>query len=125
MEWIKSKKIYADYPRPKKFDYNLVVIGAGAAGLVSSYIASAVKAKVALIEENRMGGDCLNTGCVPSKALIHMARIAHAARTGAAQGLLSTMPDIDFGKAIDHVNSVKETMINHIIIMKASSYYVH
>ena len=55
---------------PAKFDRNLVVIGAGSAGLVSAYIAAAVKAKVTLVEKHRMGGDCLNTGCVPSKALI-------------------------------------------------------
>ena len=67
---IRSKKALAGYARPKSFDYNLVVIGAGSAGLVTSYIAAAVKAKVALIEKHKMGGDCLNTGCVPSKALI-------------------------------------------------------
>ncbi|WDP87644.1 MAG: FAD-dependent oxidoreductase [Desulfobacter sp.] len=81
IEWIRGKKIYAHWKKPRGFDYNLVVIGAGAAGLVSSYIAAAAKAKVVLIEENKMGGDCLNTGCVPSKSLIASARIlAQAAR---------------------------------------------
>ncbi|MDD9303507.1 MAG: FAD-dependent oxidoreductase [Desulfobacter sp.] len=81
IEWIRGKKIYVHWKKPRGFDYNLVVIGAGAAGLVSSYIAAAAKAKVVLIEENKMGGDCLNTGCVPSKSLIASARIlAQAAR---------------------------------------------
>ncbi|HQT47355.1 MAG TPA: FAD-dependent oxidoreductase [Acidocella sp.] len=68
------RKRYAKWKRPKKFDRNLVVIGGGAAGLVSAYVASAVRAKVTLIEQAHMGGDCLNTGCVPSKALLHAAR---------------------------------------------------
>ena len=62
------------HKKPKNVQYNLVVIGAGSAGLVSAYIAAAVKAKVALIEKHKMGGDCLNTGCVPSKALIRSAK---------------------------------------------------
>ncbi|WP_235688933.1 FAD-dependent oxidoreductase, partial [Aeromonas veronii] len=66
----------APYRKPTRYDYNLLVIGAGAGGLVTSYIASAVKAKVALIEKHKMGGDCLNSGCVPSKALIRSARFA-------------------------------------------------
>ena len=70
--WLEGRKVYAAWRerRPKQFDYNLVVIGAGSAGLVSAYIAAAVKAKVTLIEKHKMGGDCLNFGCVPSKALI-------------------------------------------------------
>jgi uncharacterized membrane protein YdjX (TVP38/TMEM64 family) len=75
VDWIKARRALKAHPRPKRFDYNLVVIGAGSAGLVSSYIAAAVKAKVALIEKHRMGGDCLNTGCVPSKALIRSAKM--------------------------------------------------
>ncbi|HYS14262.1 MAG TPA: VTT domain-containing protein, partial [Burkholderiaceae bacterium] len=79
---IKARKVYARWPRPAKYDYNLVVIGAGSAGLVSSYIAAAVKAKVALVEKHQMGGDCLNTGCVPSKALIRSAKLlSHIARS--------------------------------------------
>ncbi len=68
--YFRSRKHLRKYKKPSKFDYNMVVIGGGSAGLVSAYIASAVKAKVALIEKHKMGGDCLNTGCVPSKALI-------------------------------------------------------
>ncbi|CAN5491995.1 bifunctional TVP38/TMEM64 family protein/FAD-dependent oxidoreductase [soil metagenome] len=73
---LKNRKLMKRFRKPKHFDYNLVVIGAGSGGLVSSFIASAVKAKVALIEKHKMGGDCLNTGCVPSKALIRSAKLA-------------------------------------------------
>jgi len=71
----KARRALAKWPRPAKFDRNLVVIGAGSAGLVTAYIAAAVKAKVTLVEKHRMGGDCLNTGCVPSKALIRSAKL--------------------------------------------------
>lgn len=71
MRWLtrrmQARRVYRGYRRPRRFDYNLIVIGAGSAGLVSAYIAAAVKARVALIERHRMGGDCLNTGCVPSR----------------------------------------------------------
>jgi hypothetical protein len=79
--WLQARKVYAGWQKPARFDRNLVVIGAGSAGLVTAYIAAAVKAKVTLVEKHKMGGDCLNTGCVPSKALIRSARfIAHLAR---------------------------------------------
>ena len=72
---VQARKVYAGWEKPRRFDRNLVVIGAGSGGLVSAYIAAAVKAKVTLIEKHRMGGDCLNTGCVPSKALIRTAKL--------------------------------------------------
>jgi pyruvate/2-oxoglutarate dehydrogenase complex dihydrolipoamide dehydrogenase (E3) component/uncharacterized membrane protein YdjX (TVP38/TMEM64 family) len=75
---IQRYKVYRAWTRPQKYDRNLIVIGAGAAGLVSSYIAAAVKAKVTLIEAHKMGGDCLNYGCVPSKALISRAKAIKA-----------------------------------------------
>jgi pyruvate/2-oxoglutarate dehydrogenase complex dihydrolipoamide dehydrogenase (E3) component len=78
--WVQARRVYARWQRPARFDRNLVVIGAGAAGLVTAYIAAAVKAKVTLIEAHKMGGDCLNTGCVPSKALIRSAKLAHQIR---------------------------------------------
>ncbi len=77
---LRRRRVYARFKQPDHYDNNLVVIGAGAAGLVSSYIAAAVKAKVTLIEAEKMGGDCLNYGCVPSKALIKSARAAHTMR---------------------------------------------
>ncbi|MBW7862019.1 MAG: VTT domain-containing protein, partial [Rhodocyclaceae bacterium] len=76
VEIVRKRRVYANWSRPARFDRNLVVIGGGAAGLVSAYIASAVKAKVTLVEAHKMGGDCLNTGCVPSKALIRSAKLA-------------------------------------------------
>jgi pyruvate/2-oxoglutarate dehydrogenase complex dihydrolipoamide dehydrogenase (E3) component/uncharacterized membrane protein YdjX (TVP38/TMEM64 family) len=106
MKWIKERKIYAQYPKPEKYDYNLVVIGAGSAGLVSSYIGSVVKAKVALIEKNKMGGDCLNTGCVPSKALIASANLlSHAARASKL-GLGDTKIPFDFARVMERVQSI-------------------
>ena len=82
---MQKRKVYAKWAsvRPKTFDRNLIVIGAGAGGLVSAYIAAAVKAKVTLIEAHKMGGDCLNYGCVPSKALIKSAKLAHQMRHAA------------------------------------------
>ena len=91
--------------KPKKFDDNLIVIGGGAAGLVSSIIGSAVKAKVTLIEKHKMGGDCLNTGCVPSKAIIHAAKIVHENKKAHSSGLLSGEPaSIDFKQVMAHVH---------------------
>lgn len=82
-----AKRVYAGFTKPKQFDRNMVVIGGGAAGLVSAYIAAAVKAKVTLVEAHKMGGDCLNYGCVPSKALIKSAKAAHQMRHAADYGL--------------------------------------
>ncbi len=86
--------------------YNLVVIGGGSAGLVSAYIAAAVKAKVALIERHKMGGDCLNTGCVPSKAIIKTARIAAEIKNHRKYGIKSANCEIDFPMVMDRVKSV-------------------
>ena len=83
VDWIKARKVYARWTKPARFDRNLVVIGAGSAGLVAAYIAAAVKAKVTLIEKHKMGGDCLNTGCVPSKALIRSAKLLSHIRRAA------------------------------------------
>ncbi len=90
----------------KKYDANLVVIGAGAAGLVSAYIASAIKAKVFLIEKHLMGGDCLNTGCVPSKALIRAAKFHHQIQQGERYGIVSSDVSIDFEAVMGRVKSV-------------------
>jgi pyruvate/2-oxoglutarate dehydrogenase complex dihydrolipoamide dehydrogenase (E3) component len=93
---------------------DLIVIGGGPGGLVVASVAAQLGLKVTLIEKSgQLGGDCLHTGCVPSKALIHMARTAHVTREGVRQGLLSKMPEIDFGRAIDHVNSVVEKILVH------------
>ncbi|MFA5906061.1 MAG: VTT domain-containing protein, partial [Desulfobacula sp.] len=111
--FIRRKKVYSKFIKPKQFDYNLVVIGAGSAGLVASYIAAAVKAKVALIEADRMGGDCLNTGCVPSKALIATSKlISHIQRAG-EYGLANASADIDFVKAMDRVQTIIKKVAPH------------
>jgi len=86
-----SNKVYAQWIKPTRFDSNVVVIGAGSGGLVTAYIAAAVKAKVTLIEKHKMGGDCLNTGCVPSKALIRSARLLAQMRRAADFGIKKLM----------------------------------
>ena len=103
---IKVRRIYARYPKPRHFDRNLIVIGAGAGGLVTAYIAAAVKAKVTLIEAHKMGGDCLNYGCVPSKALIRSAKLAHQMRHAGHYGLEDTSPEFSFRKVMQRVHAV-------------------
>ncbi|MFV8572160.1 FAD-dependent oxidoreductase [Marinobacter sp. SBS5] len=104
--FIRSRKVYAGWEKPKQFDYNLVVIGGGAAGLVSAYIGAAVKAKVALIEKDKMGGDCLNTGCVPSKALIRSAKAADTLRHANRYGLESVPVQASFKHIMNRVKDV-------------------
>ncbi len=87
ISYLKGRQVYSKWQKPKSFDRNIIVIGAGAAGLVSSYIGAAVKAKVTLIEVNKMGGDCLNYGCVPSKALIKSAKVAEQFKHAEHYGL--------------------------------------
>lgn len=95
-----------DFPKPRHFDANLVVIGAGAAGLVTSYIAAAAKAKVVLIEKGAMGGDCLNTGCVPSKALIRSSSVANDIRRAGEFGLHAESLEVDFPKVMQRIRDV-------------------
>ena len=101
--WIKRRKVYAGFDKPKRFDRNLVVIGAGSAGLVSALIAATVKAKITLVEADKMGGDCLNTGCVPSKALIKSAKVAEQMRCADRYGLEPTEPKVPFNRTIERV----------------------
>jgi pyruvate/2-oxoglutarate dehydrogenase complex dihydrolipoamide dehydrogenase (E3) component/uncharacterized membrane protein YdjX (TVP38/TMEM64 family) len=103
---IKARRVYAGFTKPKTFDRNLIVIGAGAGGLVSAYIAAAVKAKVTLIEANKMGGDCLNYGCIPSKALIKSAKVAQQMRHAENYGLDSSEPTFSFKKVMARVHDV-------------------
>jgi dihydrolipoamide dehydrogenase len=103
----------ANYPRPQKFDYNLVVIGAGSAGLVTAYIAAAVKAKVALIEKHKMGGDCLNTGCVPSKALLRSAKMLSYARRSAEFGFKRGEIEFDFADVMERVQRIIKKIEPH------------
>lgn len=103
---IKANKVYRNYRKPKSFDYNLVAIGAGSAGLVSVYIGAAVKAKVALIEKHKMGGDCLNTGCVPSKALIRSAKVVHYGERAKEFGLESIDVKFNFANVMERIQNV-------------------
>lgn len=103
---LSVRHVYQAFNRPKNFDYNLIVIGAGSGGLVSSYIAAAVKAKVALIERDRMGGDCLNTGCVPSKALIRSSRLLAEARDSQKYGIAKLEATFDFAQVMERVQSI-------------------
>jgi pyruvate/2-oxoglutarate dehydrogenase complex dihydrolipoamide dehydrogenase (E3) component/uncharacterized membrane protein YdjX (TVP38/TMEM64 family) len=103
---IKARRVYAGFTKPKSFDRNLIVIGGGAGGLVSAYIAATVKAKVTLIEAHKMGGDCLNYGCIPSKALIKSAKVAQQMRHAENYGLNSSEPTFSFKKVMARVHDV-------------------
>ena len=113
LDVIKARRVYARWTRPARFDRNLVVIGAGSAGLVSAYIAAAVRAKVTLIEKHRMGGDCLNTGCVPSKALIKSARLLAQIRRAREFGIRSASAEFDFADVMERVQRVVRTVEPH------------
>lgn len=123
-KWIvtifRSRKHLSKYRKPRAFDYNMVVIGGGSAGLVSAYIASAVKAKVALIEKHKMGGDCLNTGCVPSKAFIRSAKILNYFRRTTEFGLRSSHPEFDFSEVMERVQKVVKKVEPHDSIERYS-----
>lgn len=113
LDVVQSRKVFKNYDIPKKYDYNLVVLGAGSAGLVSSYIAAAVKAKVALIEKRRMGGDCLNSGCVPSKALIRSAKMLSYARRAEEFGFKKAQVEFDFAEVMERVQQVVKKVAPH------------
>lgn len=110
---IKRRKVYAGFNKPKKFDRNLVVIGGGSAGLVSAYIAAQVKASVTLVEAKDMGGDCLNTGCVPSKALIKSAKVAAMMRNADKYGLEASEPKVPFKAVMARVLDTIKTIEPH------------
>ena len=113
LEWVKARRVYARWTRPARFDRNLVVIGAGSAGLVSALIGATVRAKVTLVEKHQMGGDCLNTGCVPSKALIKSARVLDQMRRARDFGLNSAHAEFDFGEVMARVQQVVKTIEPH------------
>ncbi|KAA3628261.1 MAG: pyridine nucleotide-disulfide oxidoreductase [Proteobacteria bacterium] len=106
IEKLQARKALKGYTRPAHFDRNIVVIGAGSGGLVAAYIAAAVKAKVTLIEKHRMGGDCLNTGCVPSKALIRSAKFAAQLKRGEEFGFAQVQGKVDFARVMERVQNV-------------------
>nr|MCU0956680.1 FAD-dependent oxidoreductase [Hydrogenophaga sp.] len=115
VEVMQKRKVYARWNsvRPRTFDRNLVVIGAGAGGLVTAYIAAAVKAKVTLVEAHKMGGDCLNYGCVPSKALIKSAKLAHQMRHASNYGLSDTVASFSFKAVMQRIHDVIRAIEPH------------
>lgn len=113
LDLLKARRAYARWPKPRHFDRNLVVVGAGAAGLVAANTAASLRAKVTLVEQGAMGGDCLNTGCVPSKALIRAARVLSLTRRGAEFGLEPVDPRVDFGKVMARVRQVITEIAPH------------
>jgi pyruvate/2-oxoglutarate dehydrogenase complex dihydrolipoamide dehydrogenase (E3) component/uncharacterized membrane protein YdjX (TVP38/TMEM64 family) len=113
LEALKARKVYARWRKPARFDRNLVVIGAGSAGLVSAYIGAAVKAMVTLVEKHKMGGDCLNFGCVPSKALIRSAKFLSHLKRAREFGIRSASADFEFGDVMDRVRRVIKAIEPH------------
>jgi pyruvate/2-oxoglutarate dehydrogenase complex dihydrolipoamide dehydrogenase (E3) component/uncharacterized membrane protein YdjX (TVP38/TMEM64 family) len=113
VDFVKARRIYARWPKPARFDRNLVVIGAGSAGLVSAYIAAAVRAKVTLVEKHRMGGDCLNTGCVPSKALLRTAKFLALARKSGDLGIKAANVEFDFAEVMERVQRIVRAIEPH------------
>jgi dihydrolipoamide dehydrogenase len=123
LDWLQGRKVYAKWKhlKPKSFDNNVVVIGAGSAGLVTAYIASAVKAKVTLVEKHKMGGDCLNTGCVPSKALIKSAKLLSHMSRAKEFGFESASATWNFGAVMDRVHRVIDEIEPHDSIERYTS----
>ncbi|MDB4224658.1 FAD-dependent oxidoreductase [Granulosicoccus sp.] len=125
VDMIKAKKIYEGHQKPEKFDHDIVVLGAGAGGLVSSYIGAVVKAKVTLIEKNQMGGDCLNTGCVPSKALIRSGKLMHNIEHSKKYGVENATGSIDFAKTMQRVHEVIAKIEPHDSVERYTSLGVN
>jgi pyruvate/2-oxoglutarate dehydrogenase complex dihydrolipoamide dehydrogenase (E3) component/uncharacterized membrane protein YdjX (TVP38/TMEM64 family) len=113
MKLLQRRRVYAKWQRPKNFDRNLIVIGGGAAGLVTAYIGAVVKAKVTLVEVHKMGGDCLNYGCIPSKALIKSAAVAHQMRHAETYGLHPVEPSFSFRQVMARIQAVIATIAPH------------
>ena len=110
---LRARRVYRGYRRPRRFERDLVVIGAGSAGLVSSLVGATVRARVTLVERAEMGGDCLNTGCVPSKSLIRSAKfLSHVARAGEF-GIRRADADFDFAEVMARVRRNIERIAPH------------
>jgi len=121
LDGIKKRRVYSKWTKPQKFDNNMIVIGGGAAGLVSSYIAAAVKAKVTLIESHKMGGDCLNYGCVPSKALIKSAKLAQQIKNADKYGLTPGVPQFSFKQVMARVHDIVAEVEPHDSVERYNS----
>ncbi len=125
IDMIKAKKCYEGYAKPDKFDQDIVVLGAGSGGLVSAYIGAVVKAKVTLIEKSKMGGDCLNTGCVPSKALIRSGKLMHHITHSEKYGVQNATGEVDFAKTMQRVHDVIAKIEPHDSVERYSSLGVN
>jgi pyruvate/2-oxoglutarate dehydrogenase complex dihydrolipoamide dehydrogenase (E3) component/uncharacterized membrane protein YdjX (TVP38/TMEM64 family) len=121
LAFFKARKVYAGWNNPRVFDRNMVVIGAGSGGLVSAYIAAAVKAKVTLIEKHKMGGDCLNTGCVPSKALLRSAKFANELKKAEQLGFKPVTGEVDFAAVMQRIQRVVADVEPHDSIERYTS----
>lgn len=121
LSFVRRERVPVTFKKPKKFDANVVVIGAGSAGLVSSIIAAGAKAKVILIEKHRMGGDCLNTGCVPSKAIIRSARIADYIKRASEFGIDGASGTVNFPKVMERIQSVVKAIEPHDSVERYTS----
>ena len=119
----KARRVYAAWAhkKPQRYDRNMVVIGAGAAGLVTAYIAAVVKAKVTLVENHKMGGDCLNYGCVPSKALIKTATLARQMRHSADYGIAEARYTLNFAQVMDRIAKVVQDIAPHDSVERYTS----
>ena len=123
--FVQRRKVYKNYPKPARFDEDIIVIGAGSGGLVTAYIAAVVKAKVTLIEKNEMGGDCLNTGCVPSKALIRSAKFMADANRSESLGFRGATVDLKFSDVMARVQRVIKAIEPHDSIERYSELGVN
>jgi len=121
VNYMQRNKIMKKFVKPKKFDVNVVVIGAGSAGLVASLIVAGAKAKVILVEKHKMGGDCLNTGCVPSKSLIRSGRIMSYIKRSEEYGINNGTGDVDFSKVMERIQTVIKTIEPHDSIERFTS----
>ncbi len=112
---IKAGRVYKKFKhkKPRKFDLNVAVIGAGSGGLIASYIASVVQARLALFEKAEMGGDCLNRGCVPSKTIISISKLISAHKEGKAVGIEYARPVVSFSKVMKTIHDSIATIAPH------------
>ncbi len=113
VDTAKARRVYRRWRRPARFERNVIVIGAGSAGLVASYIAAAVRARVTLVEKHRMGGDCLNTGCVPSKALIRSAKFLSQVRRSQEFGIREASATFNFADVMERVQRIIKAVAPH------------
>ncbi len=113
LDFYKGRKVLSKFKKPKVFDYNMVVIGAGSAGLVTSYIGAATKGKVVLVEKHKMGGECLHTGCVPSKALIRSAKFMSDIKKCQSLGFKNVQAEYEFSDVMERVQRVIKTVEPH------------